>query len=227
MRHALNLAIDADAIRRNTMRGLSIPAAILVAPGVNGWSRELDKREPVDLKRAKSLLTEAGYADGFEFTLDCPNNRYVNDEEICEALVGMWARIGVKVRPNPMPFANYIPKLDKLDTSAYILGWGATTYDALNSLQSLVRTRANGSDGSYNLGRISNPKIDALIDAAKSESDSIKRDAMLNEALRLTAINDYYLPIHHQVRPWVMKKSVTTVHRPDDRPESRFVVIDD
>ena len=104
---------------------------------------------------------------------------------------------------------------------------GHDPYDALNSLQSLVRTRANGSDGSYNLGRISNPKIDALIDAAKSESDSAKRDAMLKEALQLTAQNYYYIPIHHQMRPWAMKKNVSTVHRPDDRPESRFVVIGD
>jgi peptide/nickel transport system substrate-binding protein len=117
--------------------------------------------------------------------------------------------------------------LDKLDTSAYILGWGATTYDALNSLQSLVRSRANGSDGGYNTGRISNPKIDGLIDAAKTESDQVKRDAMLKEALLLTAQNYYYIPVHHQMRPWAMKKNVSTVHKPDDRPESRFVVVGD
>lgn len=226
VRKALNLATDAEAIRRNVMQGLSIPAAILVAPGVNGWSKDLDQREPVDLNQARALLTEAGYPEGFDFTLDCPNNRYMHDEEICQALAAMWTRIGIKARPNPMPFANFIPKIEKLDTSAYILGWGATTYDALNSLQSLVRTRANGSsDGSYNLGRISNPKIDALIDAAKTESDSIKRDAMLREALELTAQNYYYIPIHHQMRPWAMKKTVITVPRPDDRPETRFVVI--
>jgi len=225
VRKALNLATDADAIRRNTMRGLSLPAAIIVAPGVNGWSAELDQREPVDLKEARSLLTEAGYEEGFEFTLDCPNNRYVNDEEICEALVGMWARVGLKARLNAMPFANFIPRLEKFDSSAYFLGWGANTYDALNSLQSLVRTRANGSDGSYNMGRISDPKIDALIDAAKSETDPSRRDSMLKDALQLTAQNYYYIPIHHQVRPWAMKKGLTTVHKSDDRPESRFAVV--
>jgi peptide/nickel transport system substrate-binding protein len=226
-RKALNLAVDAEAIRRNVMQGLSIPAAIIVAPGINGWSRELDKREPVDIPQAKALLAEAGYPDGFDFTLDCPNNRYVNDDELCEALVGMWARIGLKVRLNAMPFANFIPKIEKLDTSAYLLGWGATTYDALNSLQSLVHTRGSGSDGSYNLGRISDPKIDALIGAAKSETDQAKRDAMLREALQLTAQNYYYVPVHHQMKPWAMKKNVTTVHKSDDRPESRYVVIGD
>ena len=225
VRKALNLATDAESIRRNTMRGLSIPAAIIVAPGVNGWSRELDKREPVDLKQARSLLAEAGYADGFEFTLDCPNNRYVNDEEICHALAGMWSRIGIKARVNSMPFSNFIPRLEKFESSAYLLGWGATTHDALSSLQSLVRTRANGSDGSYNMGRISNEKIDALIDGAKTETDPGKRDAMLKEALHLTASNYYYIPLHHQMKPWAMKKSVSTVHKADDRPESRYVVI--
>ncbi len=225
VRKALNLAIDAEAIRRNTMRGLSIPAAIIVAPGVNGWSREIDKREQVDLKEARSLLAEAGFPEGFEFTLDCPNNRYVNDEEICQALAGMWSRIGIKVRVNAMPFSNLIPRLEKFDSSAYLLGWGATTYDALSSLQSLVRTRANGADGSYNMGRISDEKIDALIDGAKSETDPGKRDAMLKEALHLTARNYYYIPIHHQMRPWAMKKNVSMVHKSDDRPESRFAVV--
>jgi peptide/nickel transport system substrate-binding protein len=96
----------------------------------------------------------------------------------------------------------------------------------LNSLQSLVRTRANGPDGSYNMGRISDPKIDALIDSARSETDPAKRDAMVKEALQLTARNYYYLPIHHQMRPWAMKKSVKTIHKSDDRPESRFAVVE-
>lgn len=222
VRKALNLAVDAEAIKRTTMRGLSLPAAILVAPGVNGWTAELDKREAVDLAQARALLAEAGYPDGFDFTLDCPNNRYVNDEEICQALAGMWSRIGVKVRINAMPFSNLIPKIEKLDTSAYFLGWGVSTYDALYSLQSLVRTRTSGADGNYNLGRIHNPKIDELIDAAKVENDPAKRDSQLQSALRLTAENYHYVPIHHQVRPWVMKRSVTTVHKSDDRPESRF-----
>lgn len=225
VRKALNLAVDADAIRRTTMRGLALPAAILVAPGVNGWTADLDKRQPVDLDQARALLSEAGYPDGFDFTLDCPNNRYVNDEEICQALAGMWSRIGVKIRLNAMPFSNLIPKIEKLDTSAYFLGWGVSTYDALYSLQSLVRTRTSGADGNYNLGRIHNPKIDELIDAAKVENDPAKRDAQLQAALKLTAENYHYVPIHHQVRPWAMKRSVTTVHKSDDRPESRFANI--
>ena len=226
VRRALNLAVDRAAIQRTIMRGLSLPAAIIVAPGVNGHTPELDRVAAVDTDGAKKLLAEAGYPDGFEFTLDCPNNRYVNDEEVCQALVGMWARTGLKVKLNAMPFSTFIPKIQKHDSSAYMLGWGVATYDALYSLQSLVRTKTTGADGNFNLGRVSNAKVDALTDAAKIETDTAKRDAMLRDALKITADEALYVPIHHQMRPWAMKKNVSTVHRSDDRPEGRFTRID-
>ncbi len=226
VRRALNMAVDAEAIKRTTMRGLSIPAGILVAPGVHGHSNDIDTRPAVSADGAKKLLAQAGYPDGFEFTLDCPNNRYVNDEEICQALVGMWARAGIKARLNAMPFSTFIPKIQKHDTSAYMLGWGVATFDALYTLQSLVRTKTTGADGNFNLGRISDPKLDAVIDAIKTETDVKKRDAMLREALITTRDQAYFIPLHHQMRPWAMKKSVTTVHRADDRPEARFARID-
>jgi peptide/nickel transport system substrate-binding protein len=124
-----------------------------------------------------------------------------------------------------MPFATYIPKIQKHDSSAYLLGWGVATYDALYTLQSLVRTKTTGADGNFNLGRINDPKLDAIIDAAKSETDVAKRDAMLKEALAITRDNAYYLAIHHQVRPWAMKTNVNTSHRSDDRPEARFTSV--
>ena len=226
VRKALNMAVDRAAIQRTIMRGLSIPAGIMVAPGVNGHTVDGDKPTAFDADGAKKLLAEAGYPDGFEFTLDCSNNRYVNDEEICQALVSMWARAGLKVKLNAMPFATFIPKILKHDTSAYMLGWGVATYDALYSLQSLVRTKTTGADGNFNLGRISNAKVDAIVDAAKTETDVAKPDAMLREGLKITAEEALYVPIHHQMRPWAMKKNVTTVHRSDDRPEGRYARID-
>ncbi len=226
VRKALNLATDSEAMRRTLMRGLSIPANLMVAPGVNGYTPEADKRAPVDVEAAKKLLAEAGYPDGFEFTLDCPNNRYVNDEEICQALVSMWSKIGLKPKLNAMAFSNYIPKILKHDTSAYMLGWGVATYDGQYSLQSLVRTKTTGADGNYNLGRFSNAKLDALIDAMKTETNVAKRDAQIREALKMTADEYLYVPIHHQMRPWAMKKNISTHHKSDDRPETRFVRID-
>jgi len=226
VRKALNLAVDREAIKRVTMRGLSIPAAIMVAPGVHGHTVDLDKVAPVDVEGAKKLLSEAGYPAGFEFGLDCPNNRYVNDEEICQALVGMWARVGLKVKLNAQPMASFISKIQKFDHSTYMLGWGVATFDANYTLQSLLRTKTTGADGSFNLGRVSDAKLDALIDAAKTETDAPKRDALLRDALVLTRDNYYYVPLHHQLRPWAMKRNVSTVHKADDRPESRFARIE-
>lgn len=225
VRKALNLAVDRPAIQRTIMRNLSIPTNIMVAPGVNGWFKEGDAVKGADIDAAKKLLAEAGYPNGFDFQLNCPNNRYVNDEEICTALVGMWSRIGVNVKVAAEPMASFIAKVQNFDTSAYLLGWGVATYDALYSLQSLVRTRTTGADGNFNFGRISDPKIDAMIDASKTETDVAKRDALLREALKATADGAYYIPIHHQMRPWAMKKNVTTVHRSDDRPEARFTSV--
>ena len=225
VRKALNLAVDREAIRRVTMRGLSIPAAIMVAPGVHGHTKELDKVGKVDVDGAKKLLAEAGYPNGFEFGLDCPNDRYVNDEKICQALVGMWARIGLKVSLNAQPMATFIAKIQNFDTSVYMLGWGVATFDGLYTLQSLMRTKTTGADGSFNLGRISDAKLDAMIDTMKTETDVKKRDALMRDALVLTREQYYYVPLHHQLRPWAMKKGVSTVHKADDRPESRFASV--
>jgi peptide/nickel transport system substrate-binding protein len=226
VRKALNMAVDREAIKRVVMRGLSIPAGIMIAPGVHGHTKELDAVMKYDPAGAKKLLAEAGYPDGLEFTLDCPNNRYVNDEKICQALVGMWAKAGVRAKLNAMPFANFIPKILNFDTSAYMLGWGVATFDGLYTLQSLVRTKTTGADGSFNLGRISDAKLDSTIDAIKIATDTKARDALLREGLLKTRDEHYYIPLHHQLRPWAMKRSVTTVHKADDRPESRFAKIE-
>jgi peptide/nickel transport system substrate-binding protein len=225
VRKALNMAVDREAIRKVTMRGLSIPAGIMIAPGVHGHSKDIDIAPKFDTAGAKKLLAEAGYPDGFEFTLDCPNNRYVNDEKICQALVSMWAKAGLRVRLNAMPFATYIPKLLNFDTSAYMLGWGVPTFDGLYTLQSLVHTKTTGADGSFNQGRISDKKLDEIIDQMKVETDTKKRDALLKQGLETTRDQAYYVPLHHQMRPWAMKKGVTIVYSLDDRPQARFATV--
>jgi peptide/nickel transport system substrate-binding protein len=225
VREALSIAIDREAIKRNTMRGLSIPAGIMVAPGVNGNTPDIDVPAKVDAERAKKLLADAGFPNGFEFQLNCPNNRYVNDEEICQNLVGMWARIGVKTKLVAESMATFIQKVQNFDTSAYMLGWGVATFDAQYTLQSLIRTRATGADGNFNFNRISEPKLDALVDAMKTETDVAKRNALIREGLVLTRDEVLNIPLHHQLRPWAMKKGVSTIHRADDRPEARFTSV--
>ena len=225
VRQALSLAIDREAIRRTTMRGLSIPAALIVAPGVNGHEEALDKPAPANVDAAKKLLADAGYPNGFELRLNCPNNRYVNDEEICQNVVAMWARVGVKAQLAAENMVTFIQKVQNFDSSMYLLGWGVATYDAQYSLQSLIRTRSTGADGNFNFSKISDPVVDRLTDAMKTETDVAKRNAMIREALVRTRDEMLVIPLHHQVRPWAMKAGVTTIHRSDDRPEARFTSI--
>jgi len=225
VREALSIAIDRELIKRNTMRGLSLPASIMVAPGVNGHTPELDVAIKADAEKAKKLLADAGYPNGFEIQLNCPNNRYVNDEEICQNITVMWARIGVKTKLAAESMATFIQKVQNFDTSAYLLGWGVATMDAQYTLQSLVRTKTTGADGNFNFGRVSDPEVDRLVDAMKSEVDQTKRNAMIRDALVRTRDEVLLIPLHHQLRPWAMKKSVDTVYRNDDRPEARFTSV--
>lgn len=223
VRQALYHAIDINAISRAIMRGVSEPTGSMIARQVNGWTKEGDARLPFDQKRARDLLTQSGYPNGFTFTLDCPNNRYINDEEICKALVTMWAQVGLKVNLNAMPRATYFPKIQNRDTSAYLLGWGVPTFDALYSLGSLARTPGQGGDGQWNLGRASVPELDKLIDAMKSETDVKKRNQLIADALLVHNRNVMHIPLHHQVIPWAMRKNVQAVHRADNRLEMRWV----
>jgi peptide/nickel transport system substrate-binding protein len=227
VREAFQLAIDLNAIKTQVMRGLSVPTAVMYAPQVDGYPKELDHVKPADRDRARKLMAEAGYAQGFELTLDCPNNRYVNDEKICVAVAGMLAQINVKVRVNAMPRAQYFPKIQNFDTSFYMLGWGVPTFDSQYALQSLVRTViAKTADGDYNFGKYSNPKVDEAIDALKTEVDPKKRAALALTASRLHLQDVGHIPLHFQVIPWAMRSNVHVVHRADNKLTVKWVTID-
>jgi peptide/nickel transport system substrate-binding protein len=225
VRKALYQAIDIDTIHRVTMRGLSQPTGALVAPQVAGWSESVHKRYPYDVETAKRLLAEAGYKDGFEVDFACPNNRYINDEQICQAVASMWAKIGVKAKLRTLPLVTYFPMIQRYEASIYMLGWGVPTFDALYTLQSLLRTPGPGGDGNYNVGRYSNPKMDAIIDRAKTETDPYIRPRLLTEALQLQNDDVAHIPLHNQVIPWAMKKSVEVVHRADNRIDWRVLKV--
>jgi len=227
VRQALYQAIDIAAIHRSTMRGLSVNAGTMVAPMVHGWSKQLDERaSKYDVNAAKKLLADAGYPQGFSMKLECPNDRYVNDEAICQAVTAMWTRIGVKTTLAATPMAQYITRVMNSDANAYLLGWGVATFDALYSLDALAATKdAKTGAGSYNGGRFSDAKLDAEINDIKVEMDPAKRDALLHDALQLIKDQYYYIPLHHQIRPWAMRKGVDTVHRADDRPMPAWTTI--
>jgi len=227
VRQALYQAIDSAGIHSRTMRNLSVPAGTMVAPMVNGWSKSLDERAAkYDVEAAKKLLADAGYPDGFALKLDCPNDRYVNDEAICQAVTAMWTRIGVKTTLQAAPMAQFVSRVMNNDVSAYLFGWGVATFDALYSLDSLMSTKqGKTAAGVYNGGRFSDPKLDEMIGQIKVEMDPAKRDALIGSALKLVKDEYYYLPLHHQIRPWAMRKGVETMHRADDRPMPTWTTI--
>jgi peptide/nickel transport system substrate-binding protein len=225
VRQAFLHTIDVNALQRTVMRGLSMPTMSMIAPQVRGYSKDLEKRPAVDIAKAKKLLADAGYPQGFEITLDCPNNRYINDERICTAIAGMLAKIDVKVRLNAMPRVNYFPKIQNSDSSFFLYGWGVPTFDSLYTLQAVIRSKATGGDGEQNYSGYSNPKVDALIDQLKTEADPAKRTALTREALMLHQADVGHIPLHHQIIPWAMRKNVTVVHRPDNRVNAKWAVI--
>ncbi len=225
VRKALYQAIDIATINKVTMRGLGQPTGALVAPQVNGWTKEVDKRYPYNLDAAKKLLVDAGYKDGFEVDFACPNNRYINDEAICQAVTAMWSKVGVKAKLRTLPLATYFPMIQRYEASIYMLGWGVPTFDALYSIQSLVRSVGAGGDGNYNVGRYSNPQMDALVERTKKETDLKLRTELLTKALALQNEDVAHIPLHNQVIPWAMKKNIDVVHRADNRLDWRLIKV--
>jgi peptide/nickel transport system substrate-binding protein len=225
VRQAFYQAIDIEAIRSRIMRGAATPSALMVAPGINGFDPALNKRLPYDPDAAKKLLADAGYPNGFQVTLNCPNDRYVNDSEICQAVAVMLARVGVKVDLLAEPKATYFPKVLSRDTSFYLLGWTPATYDSHNPLFSVLATPGEGGQGQFNLGAYSNPRVDELTRAIASETDPSRRQAMISEAFRLHAEDISHLPLHQQMLTWGMKKNIELVQSPDNFNYLRWVVV--
>jgi peptide/nickel transport system substrate-binding protein len=225
VRKALYQAIDSATLNKAIMRSLSQPTGTLISPQVNGWTKKVDARWPYNIESAKNLLVEAGYKDGFEVDFACPNNRYINDEEICQAITAMWSKIGVKAKLRTLPLVTYFPMIQRYEASIYMLGWGVPTFDALYSLQSLTRSVGAGGDGNYNVGRYSNPQMDALIERIKKETDSKNRNDLIEKALELSNTDVAYIPLHNQIIPWALKKTVDVVHRADNRIDWRLVKV--
>jgi peptide/nickel transport system substrate-binding protein len=226
VRRALYHAIDIVALRDRLMRGQAlVTGSVLPSPLGHYNDPAFERRLPFDLLRAKSLMAEAGYPEGFEVTLDCPNNRYVNDEEICIALSAMWSQIGVKVRVNAMPRALFFPKAEKLDVSMYMLGWGGAVTDAETTLTPVLRSRGEGGVGYYNWGNVKNAKFDELAAASSREADPARREQLVKAALREHDEQVHHIPLHRQVIPWAMRAKVSAVHRADNWLEWRWVQI--
>jgi len=225
VRQAFYQAIDINAIQKVVMRGASAPTGLMIAPGINGFPADLNKRLPYDPAAAQKLLAEAGYPQGFEVGMNCPNDRYVNDEEICKAASAMLAKAGIKVNLMAESKATYFPKILSRNTSFYLLGWTPGSYDSHNPLFALMATPGAGGQGQFNLGSYSNAKVDELTKAIATETDIARRTAMIREAMQIHQDDVGHLPLHQQALAWAMKKNVETVQLADNFMFLKWTVV--
>jgi peptide/nickel transport system substrate-binding protein len=207
VREAMTLAINTQAIVEKLLRGAGTPAGQLSPPGYAGHDPELQPR--FDPARARKLMEEAGYADGFSVTMMAPNNRYVSDFRIAEAVVGMLARIGVKVELTTMPKAQYWPKFDERAADIMMIGWHSDTEDSANFFEFLAMTpNAETGYGQYNSGNYANPELDRLAIESQSVTDEAARAAILRKAERILHEDAAMLPIHWPHLSWAARKGV-------------------
>lgn len=207
VRQAVAHAIDIEVIKNKVMRGMARPAGTVVTPEVVGYSADADKRPPYNAVLAKKLLADAGYPKGFDVTLDCGNNQPAMD--ICQAVAVMLNQVGIRVKPNIIIQSAFFPKIEKFDTSFYLLSWGGgVTADSLYTLNLMLHSVGKKGEGDFNMGRWSNPKVDSLIANIRSEGDATKRNAAIREALLIVNQELPVIPLHQQRIPWVMKKNV-------------------
>lgn len=220
VRMAMNLAIDKKAIRRVVMDDLSFPTGIITPPGVLGNTPELDKSYGFDVAKAKALMKEAGYGDGFSVRLDCPNNRYNNDEKICQAAVAMLAKIGVKVSLEAIPKAQHFPKIQKRVSDFYMLGWGVPTLDSHYVFSYLFQKGGTWNGTGYDNGR-----VNEITQQIATETDIPKRTKLINEAWHIIKKDPPYIPIHHQVIAWGLSDKLTLPIAADDGFRPRYAVM--
>ena len=214
VRRAFYQAIDINAIHRVVMRGASTPTGLMIAPGINGFAKDLNDRYPLDPEGAKKLLADAGYPSGFTVTLDCPNDRYVNDEAICQAVVPMLSRIGVTVRLNSQTKGLHFDKIGLKEgrrTSFYMLGWTPGSYDAHNMLYNIITLNAGPGAGANNSGRYTNPRVEELTRLIGQELDKEKRTAMIHEAMKIHKEDFGHIPLHQQALAWGVRETVSAI----------------
>ena len=226
VRKAFYQAIDIETIKTKVMRGSSVPSALMITPAFFKRAGEF-KRHPYDPEASKKLMAEAGYPDGFEIVMDCPNDRYVNDEAICQAVTAMLARINVKAKLNAQPKAKFFEKCGPTrgkpyDCSFSLLGWTPGSGDSWNVIASHAGCRDADGNGKVSpaaqssYGGYCNPKVDELSVKILTETDIAKRDDMIAEAYRIMHEEVAHIPLHQQALAWGVSKKVDMVQRADN-----------
>lgn len=223
VREALSLAIDRQALVAHIMGGVATPAAQLLPYPMFGASKNLVNAAKPDPKRAKALLKEAGYPDGFSLTLGTPNGRYINDSKVAQTLASMWTRIGVKTSIDANAPVVFFKNRDSYSYSAYLAGWGTATGEMSNTLLALLVTpnRAKGL-GTTNRSRYSNPDMDKLVMDSGAMMDDAQRAATLAKASEIAMADFAMLPIHFEHSVWAMKKDISFKGRADQQTMVQF-----
>lgn len=226
VRAAAAHAINVPAILQTIMRGNAEPASQLVSPAMRGFSAANAARPEYNPERAKALLAEAGYPDGFGFGLKCPNDRYLNDEAVCQAVTSMLAQVGIRAELDAMPVQNYWPELRADNFDMYLLGWSPGTFDAEHPMRFLASTPNEEKKlGSWNFGGYSNARIDELLPMIQSEIDDAKRQQMLDEYAAILQEEHAYVTLYVQPLVWGVKDSVDLTQRPDNFFILRWVTV--
>ena len=216
--HAVNVPLIVDKV----LRGQAVPTGGFLSTLVDGSPADLDKRLPFDPARAKALLAEAGYPNGFAVTLDCVNVAW--RENVCQAAAAMLTQVGIRTTLRSSPTNQFFPKLSQGTASFVEFGWTPGA-DAWASLNALFRTYDKGGLGTFNAGRYSNPKLDALIDQIRVEPDLTRRRAMVSTVLRLVGDELPFIPLYRRTLTWAMAKKVTLVQWPNDTAELRWIKV--
>ncbi len=218
VRQAVYHAIDIDSIIENVMRGQALPAGLLISPGANGFKDEFNTRLPYDPDRSRQLLADAGYPDGFSLLFRCPNDRYINDEAICQAITAMLAQVGIQANLQTITVSNYWPLLREDDFDMYLLGWSpGGSLDASHPMRFLMHTPDPEKRlGSWNFGKFSNATIDSLVPQIVSEVDAGRRQDMIDQVHGIMRDEVAYVPLHVQPLVWAKSDNVELTQRPDN-----------
>jgi peptide/nickel transport system substrate-binding protein len=217
VRKALFYGINEDEIVQYIMGGFAVPAGQYYPMAVNGYDSSV-KRPAYNPEKAKALLKEAGYESGFTVTLDSPNDRYINDEKIAQAVASSLAKIGITVKVNAIPKASFFPKANDTDSSFNLIGWACSDGDGSAFLDGCVHTYDQEKGyGRYNGGRYSNAKVDALIEKSAETLDAKERQKMLIDAMHLALLEDQnIIPLHYQVDLYAVSQKVEMTPRADN-----------
>ncbi|MEM8803649.1 MAG: ABC transporter substrate-binding protein [Pseudomonadota bacterium] len=224
VRKAMSMAINRDAIQQVVMRGQSEPAGMIAPPFVNGWTEAMDGESSTDIDAAKAMMAEAGYGDGFSIRLDCPNDRYINDEGICQAAVGMLGQIGITVNLEAIPKAQHFPKITDGNTDFYMLGWGVPTYDSEYIFNFLVHGRESDI-GTWNGTGFNSADLNDKIKSLASNTDLDARNSDIADIWRVVQDEVLYIPVHHQVLNWGMAEGVGIEVDPEDQPKVKYITM--